>query len=256
MAMSKGSYTYNRKTFEDSECPILCNTCLGSNPYIRMQKDRHGAECKICERPFTCFRWMPGRGARYKKTELCQTCAKLKNVCQTCMLDLEYGLPVQVRDSALQITDNLPKQGSNRDYFIQNADRALAGTDGTTPYGQLADVAGDSAGHDMLKKLARNQPYYNRNLPHICSFYVKGECKRGEECPYRHEKPTDPDDPLSRQNMRDRYYGTNDPVAEKLMKRANALPKLTPPEDASITTLFLGNLGRNGRCDVEEEDIQ
>lgn len=27
----------------------------------------------------------------------------------------------------------------------------------------------------------------------------QGECKRGEECPYRHEKPTDPDDPLSNQ---------------------------------------------------------
>jgi len=131
----------------------------------------------------------------------------------------------------------------------------LAATDGTVPYGQLANVS-DSGAHEMLKKLARNQPYYNRNLPHICSFFVKGECKRGEECPYRHEKPTDPDDPLSQQNMRDRYYGVSDPVAEKLLKRANALPKLTPPEDASITTLFLGNLGRNGRCDVEEEDIQ
>ena len=38
---------------------------------------------------------------------------------------------------------------------------------------------------DMLMKLARTTPYYRRNLPHICSFWVKGECKRGEECPYR-----------------------------------------------------------------------
>lgn len=42
---------------------------------------------------------------------------------------------------------------------------------------------------DVLAKLARTTPYYKRNLPHICSFWVKGECKRGEECPYRHEKP-------------------------------------------------------------------
>jgi pre-mRNA-splicing factor RBM22/SLT11 len=220
-----------------------------------MQKDRHGAECKICERPFTCFRWMPGRGARYKKTEVCQTCAKLKNVCQTCLLDLEYGLPVQVRDHALQIKDTMPKEGSNRDFFIQNADRALAQTDGTVPYGELAQIS-DAGTNEMLKKLARNQPYYNRNLPHICSFYVKGECKRGEECPYRHEKPTDPDDPLSQQNMRDRYYGSKDPVAEKLLKRAKALPKLQTPEDTSITTLYLGRLGRDGRCVVDEEDIR
>jgi pre-mRNA-splicing factor RBM22/SLT11 len=57
---------------------------------------------------------------------------------------------------------------------------------------------------ELLAKLARNTPYYKRNRPHICSFWVKGECKRGEECPYRHEKPTDPDDPLADQNIKDR----------------------------------------------------
>ncbi|EJW71719.1 hypothetical protein WUBG_17370, partial [Wuchereria bancrofti] len=102
------------------------------------------------------------------------------------------------------------------------------------------------ASNDLLKKLARNQPYYQRNKPHICSFFVKGECRRGEECPYRHEKPSDPDDPLSHQNMRDRYYGNNDPVAEKLLTRAKALPVLQAPEDTTITTLYVGDLGPAG----------
>ncbi|KAI1714603.1 RNA recognition motif domain-containing protein [Ditylenchus destructor] len=255
MSMSKDSYTYNRKTFEDAEFPILCETCLGNNPYIRMQKDTYGGECKICERPFTTFRWMPGKGARYKKTEVCQTCSKLKNVCQTCLLDLEYGLPVQVRDHALSIKDDMPKHGANRDFYIQNADRALAQTDGTVPGGEVGKIA-DASTNPLLRKLARNQPYYNRNLPHICSFFVKGECTRGEECPYRHEKPTDPDDPLSQQNMRDRFYGTNDPVAEKLLNRAKAMPKLSPPEDAAITTLYLGNLGLNNQLIVQESDLR
>ncbi|WKY04018.1 hypothetical protein Q1695_005194 [Nippostrongylus brasiliensis] len=192
MSMSKSSYTqYNRKNWEDADFPILCQTCLGSNPYLRMMKDKFGKECKICERPFTNFRWQPGKGARYKNTELCQTCSKVKNVCQTCMFDLEYGLPVQVRDAALQIADNIPRQGANRDFYLQNAERAIANTDGTTPIGALANI-GESAGTEMLKRLARTAPYYKRNAPHICSFYVKGECKRGEECPYRHEKPSDP----------------------------------------------------------------
>ncbi|XGW30085.1 hypothetical protein V3C99_009251 [Haemonchus contortus] len=253
MSMSKSSYTqYNRKNWEDADFPILCQTCLGSNPYLRMMKDKYGKECKICERPFTNFRWQPGKGARYKSTELCQTCAKVKNVCQTCMFDLEYGLPVQVRDAALQIADNIPRQGANRDFYLQNVERALASTDGTTPVGALANV-GDSAGTEMLKRLARTAPYYKRNAPHICSFYVKGECKRGEECPYRHEKPSDPDDPLSTQNIRDRYYGSNDPVAEKIMNRAKAMPALEPPADTTITTLYVGNLGPVGQ--ITQKDL-
>jgi pre-mRNA-splicing factor RBM22/SLT11 len=91
-----GTNTYNRQNWEDSDFPILCQTCLGDNPYLRMTKEKYGKECKICTRPFTVFRWCPGAKMRFKKTEVCQTCAKLKNVCQTCLLDLEYGLPVQV----------------------------------------------------------------------------------------------------------------------------------------------------------------
>lgn len=54
-------------------------------------KEKYGKECKICARPFTVFRWCPGARMRFKKTEVCQTCSKLKNICQTCLLDLEYG---------------------------------------------------------------------------------------------------------------------------------------------------------------------
>lgn len=87
----------------------------------------------------------------------------------------------------------------------------------TKPYGQLGKA--QSSQSELLTKLSRKAPYYKRNRPHVCSFWVKGECKRGEECPYRHESPNDPDDPLSIQNIRDRYYGINDPVADKLFKR-------------------------------------
>ena len=65
--------------------------------------------------------------------------------------------------------------------------------------------------------------------PPICSFFVKGECKRGAECPYRHEMPTTGD--LANQNIKDRYFGVNDPVANKMLNRVDNLPKLEPPED-------------------------
>ncbi|XP_055588291.1 pre-mRNA-splicing factor RBM22 [Uranotaenia lowii] len=250
MAMSKTTNTYNRQNWEDSEFPILCQTCLGDNPYVRMIKERYGKECKICTRPFTIFRWCPGARMRFKKTEICQTCSKLKNVCQTCLLDLEYGLPTQVRDAALKIQDKIPESDVNKEYYIQTIEGQLkAAGDNTVAAGVVGKSLGAS---DMLAKLARTAPYYKRNLPHICSFWVKGECKRGEECPYRHDKPVEPDDPLSEQNIRDRYYGRNDPVADKLMKRAASFPTLDPPEDKTITTLYVGNLGEH----ITEVDIR
>jgi len=241
MATSLGANRYNRQKWEDADYPILCQTCLGDNPYLRMTKEKFGKECKICERPFTVFRWCPGQGMRFKKTEVCQTCSKMKNTCQTCLLDLEYGLPVQTRDQALAIQDNIAKSDVNKEFFTQNMEREIANTDGTVAVGAVGKAA---KSNDLLLRLARTAPYYKRNRPHICSFWVKGTCKRGEECPYRHEKPTDPDDPLSDQNIKDRYYGINDPVANKLMARLTDRTKQElPPADESITTLYVGGLG-------------
>jgi len=59
---------------------------------------------------------------------------------------------------------------------------------------------------------------------------------------HRHEKPTDPDDPLADQNIKDRFFGINDPVADKLMRRYDSMPKLDLPEDKLVTTLYIGNL--------------
>ncbi|CDJ61971.1 RRM / zinc finger (CCCH type) domain-containing protein, putative [Eimeria maxima] len=92
---------YKGTSREDSDIPILCETCLGENPYLRIQRDRNGKQCHICTRAYTGFRWKPGPRARYKCTVVCQQCARLKNVCQTCLFDLEYGLPVQVRDKIM-----------------------------------------------------------------------------------------------------------------------------------------------------------
>lgn len=158
---------------------------------------------------------------RYKKTEICQTCSRLKNVCQTCLLDLEYGLPVQVRDAALKVKDELPRSAVSIEYYNQQMEK-LSGGDNTVALGEVGKITGKS---EMLSKLARKAPYYKRNRPHLCSFWAKGECKRGDECPYRHELPNDPEDPLSQQNIKDRYYGTNDPVADKLFKRYQDLQK-------------------------------
>jgi len=82
--------------------------CMGENPYIRMQRIDYGGKCKMCDRPYTMFKWRPGRGEGYRKTEVrifvefkmyiinfycqvCLVCSKLKNICQTCILDMQFG---------------------------------------------------------------------------------------------------------------------------------------------------------------------
>eukprot|EP01083_Nonionella_stella_P139530 425790_1 len=256
---------------DTEEFPILCETCLGENPFVRMTKERCGKACKICDRPMTAFRWRPGPRARFKKTEVCITCAKMKNVCQTCVLDLKYGLPVQVRDTALEEHEKMevPKSITNRDYLFEQYEKQVSetGDDGSSlPYGKVHKSV-------TLNKISRTRsgPYYKRNLPRICSFYVKGECTRGEECPYRHEKPLTGE--LANQNIKDRYYGVNDPVANKIMRlhkereegdggpatdssdgkaraRGSRRGPSAPPVDQSVMTLFVG--GVDARFSEEE----
>ena len=86
---------------------------------------------------------------RFKKTEICQTCSKLKNVCQTCLLDLEYGLPTQVRDAALKITDKIPESDVNKEFYIQNIESQLkAAGDNTVAAGTVGKSV---AASDMLR---------------------------------------------------------------------------------------------------------
>lgn len=55
-----------------------------------------------------------------------------------------------------------------------------------SPDGTMFDSqSANRAGREMLKGIARTDPYYKRNRPHICSFFVKGDCNRGDECPFR-----------------------------------------------------------------------
>jgi len=234
----------NKQSWEESDFPILCETCLGENPYVRMLKSPAAKECKICVRPFTNFRWKAGPKGRYKNTEVCQTCAKIKNVCQTCLLDLTYHLPVEVRDKFLGDKKiALPTQEANRNFLMEQVNKNIDNL--ALPYEQLEN-------NKDLEELARHRskPYYKRNLPHICSFFVKGECNRGEECPYRHELPPDNGN-LADQNTRDRYHGRNDPVAHKILGNISENPRVKPPADTTISTLFMKGLP----SDLTEEDL-
>lgn len=47
---------------------------------------------------------------------------------------------------------------------------------------------------------------------------------------------------MAHQNIRDRFYGQEDPVAAKMLAKQDEIPTLTPPQDEGITSLWLGNM--------------
>jgi pre-mRNA-splicing factor RBM22/SLT11 len=68
--------------------PMLCETCLGQNPYVRMTKMPFGEKlCKISNVPYQAFRWKAG-GGRHKETIICHAVAADRNICQTCLNDM------------------------------------------------------------------------------------------------------------------------------------------------------------------------
>jgi len=158
-------------------------------------------------------------------------------------LDLTFNLPVQVRDSALPdgVMGDIPLSDANREYFSRIADKKVA--EGYLPYARAQYSP-------LIQRLARHQPYYERNRAHVCSFFLKGTCNRGAACPFRHETPEDQGE-LANQNIKDRYYGVNDPVAKKLLKRVQS-GELQTPDDTDIKTLYIGNVDRR----IIEQDLR
>ena len=118
----------------------------------------HFLECKICTRPFTVFRWKPDRTARTKRTNICLTCARLKNCCQCCMLDLSFGLPITVRDAALKMVAPGPNSSINREYYAQEHERELEEGRGAVEEYEKTD----EKARDLLRRLANSEPYYKK----------------------------------------------------------------------------------------------
>lgn len=181
--------------------------------------------------------------------EICKSCAKAKNVCQVCIYDLEFGLPVAVRDKVLReegggssigLANNIPQSDANRAWFNAQQNRMLQNGEG----GQIVS----SKAQAKLQSMARMEPRYERNLPKLCSFFAKGECNRGSKCPFRHEMPKDRNDPLSKQNTKDRFYGTNDPVAAKMIWKKKQIEEQRREEAAKARAAAGGGVEGDERA--------
>lgn len=164
----------------------------------------------------------------------------------------------------------MPTQEANKNYFTHMANNnvrpayipsiafsnLLAPPPPPNQLDQLTLPYQQTVGNALLEKVARLKPYYERNKARVCSFWVKGTCTRGDLCPYTHEnrRTNDDEDPLSKQNLKDRFLGRNDPLAEKILNRIsnNKDSDMKGPADQTITSLFISNLSP----EITQQDIQ
>lgn len=86
--------------------PNICEQCLGDEANIRMTKIPQGSECKICTLPFTLYHFKTSkRSNNIIKTLICVRCATQRNICQCCMLDSRWHIPIQLRDHLISLVN-------------------------------------------------------------------------------------------------------------------------------------------------------
>ena len=165
------------------DLPLLCEVCLGGNPFVRMERLPFGVKsCSFSRLPFQAFRWRPQLG-RFKVTVVSRDVAAERNICQCCLNDLQFGLPAAVRDAALRRgTSEVAKLPMNEVEHLNSH---------TNTPGLRSDIGPqDTAGVALLGKVARRPvggEVAFRNLPKLCTFWLAGQCRRAStgRCPFR-----------------------------------------------------------------------
>ena len=98
---------------EETTRPQICHVCLGPEPTkVPLFRRQFDGSCKICSSQYTEWQFTPRTvdvrlKVRTKKTVLCLRCAQAKDVCQVCIFDMKYGLPVKLRDKLVARTGGL-----------------------------------------------------------------------------------------------------------------------------------------------------
>ncbi|PGH14935.1 hypothetical protein AJ80_05748 [Polytolypa hystricis UAMH7299] len=148
----------NRSEGELSDTFSVCNNCLPAETYFQMLREDYGAACNTCQRPMTVFIFKVDRTAKPLRTKKCLTCARLKNCCQVCPLDLVFGLPIAVRDAALKMVAPGPQSDINREYYAQVHEKELEEGRGAVEQYEKSD----ERARDLLRRLANSKPYHRR----------------------------------------------------------------------------------------------
>jgi hypothetical protein len=156
--------------------------------------------CKFGKVPFQGFRWKAGPNGRYKETIISSAIAKERNICQACLNDLQFGLPVGMRDQLLaenKMKSPIPVSDVGAMYRHQEllVNQAKAEHEGLNTIPDYVNMNNAAAANEMIHfaNMIRAPDRRDdsstafRNLPQLCSFWLQGTCKRVKRgvCPYR-----------------------------------------------------------------------
>lgn len=150
-------------------------------------------------------------------TEICQTCGKIKNICQVCLKDLEYHMGMCTRDKFLGDKKiEIPEHTANRDYWAEQANRHIERL--ILPYNQKLP---------MLDQIM-NEP----RLADVNKL-LKEEREGVTEAQEQEEEP--------------------DPNEVDLLVREKFEAKgLLPPEDPKICSLYVSHM----TAEIKESDLK
>ncbi|EJS44797.1 ecm2p [Saccharomyces arboricola H-6] len=145
--------------------PKICEQCLGDETNIKMTKIPQGSECKICTLPFTLYHFKTSKRSSFIiKTLICVRCATQRNICQCCMLDSRWHIPVQLRDHLISIVneENFITEEAKNDMmkrFLSLKDVRLGGAQITSDPSEAENIL------NKLKSILQRTASDNENSP-------------------------------------------------------------------------------------------
>lgn len=133
--------------------------------------------CKATGLQFQPFRWKAGQG-RFKETIISSTAAKERNICQACLNDLQFGLPIGVRNALLQQKSQLDISNTSHSTLLSSNVRVIQKLES---FAFTKHKPSATSGKSEKDKVAF------RNLPRLCTFWINNSCNRvlRNTCPYR-----------------------------------------------------------------------
>ena len=101
---------------------LLCRDCTKSNNAINIVASKLSIKCLHCNCAMTEYKWSLGSSLFTKSTIICSDCSELKNICQSCLLDFQQGVPATFKDNSLKKEHKLysiPENKAFRDHLFE-----------------------------------------------------------------------------------------------------------------------------------------